>query len=548
MAKIKMTHNRNETPQSEKAKKGQKRNSAGGFVFKVTPWTQFRRFLILGTEGGTFYVGEKKLTKKNTTAALKCIREDGKRVVDEIVEVSDKALAPTNEPALYALALVAANGDAEEKSYALENLSKVARTGTHLLHFADYVSSLRGWGRGLRRAFGLWYTSKEPDSLAYQAIKYQQRDGWSHRDILRKAHPQTASTKVDAVLRWIVGGTDSLKARQLTDTKRDQSRKYPSRKKYLPEIILAAEEAKTASTSRLVDLIVEQNLPREAIPTEKLNELPVWDALLEKMPMTAMIRNLGKMSSIGLIKPLSAASKKVLGALGDPGAIKKARVHPMALLVASKVYQQGHGVKGSLSWSVDSNIVTALEQAFYASYSNVEPVGGPLLMALDVSGSMGCGISTGVLSCAEAAAALALIHMNVEAVGDAYAFGFANTFKDLKLRKGMSIADALSITRHMNFGSTDCSLPAQWALQNKIKVDGIFVVTDNETWAGSVHPFQALKAYRDKMGRPARQVVVAMTATPFTIADPEDPLSMDVVGFDASAPKIMADFAAGRLV
>lgn len=56
--------------------------------------------------------------------------------------------------------------------------------------------------------------------------------------------------------------------------------------------------------------LAEHDLPREAIPTEKLNELAVWEALLEKMPMTAMVRNLGKMTSIGLLKPLSDASAK----------------------------------------------------------------------------------------------------------------------------------------------------------------------------------------------------------------------------------------------
>ena len=43
----------------------------------------------------------------------------------------------------------------------------------------------------------------------------------------------------------------------------------------------------------------------------------VWAALLEKMPMTAMIRNLGKMSAIGLLKPLSSHAALVCQKLGD---------------------------------------------------------------------------------------------------------------------------------------------------------------------------------------------------------------------------------------
>jgi 60 kDa SS-A/Ro ribonucleoprotein len=125
--------------------------------------------------------------------------------------------------------------------------------------------------------------------------------------------------------------------------------------------------------------------------------------------------------------------------------------------------------------------------------------------------------------------------------------GFSNTFIDLHIRKGMRLNEALKHITGKNFGSTDCSLPAQWALQNKVEIGGIIVMTDNETYAGSIHPFQALERYRKAMVPDLRQVVVGMTATGFTIADPKDKLSMDVVGFDASAPNVIADFIRGEL-
>jgi 60 kDa SS-A/Ro ribonucleoprotein len=45
--------------------------------------------------------------------------------------------------------------------------------------------------------------------------------------------------------------------------------------------------------------------------------------------------------------------------------------------------------------------------------------------------------------------------------------------------------------------------------------------------------------------RPARLIVVAMLANPFSIADPEDAGMLDVVGFDTATPAVMADFALG---
>ena len=135
-------------------------------------------------------------------------------------------------------------------------------------------------------------------------------------------------------------------------------------------------------------LIDEFDLPREAIPTQWLNEAVVWEALLERMPMTAMIRNLGKMTSLGLLKPFSDAKRLIVRKLRDETALKRARIHPLAVLVAQKIYAQGHGDKGALKWSPVSAVVDALDEAFYATFQNVEPCGKPVLLALDVSGSM----------------------------------------------------------------------------------------------------------------------------------------------------------------
>jgi hypothetical protein len=95
---------------------------------------------------------------------------------------------------------------------------------------------------------------------------------------------------------------------------------------------------------------------------------------------------------------------------------------------------------------------------------------------------------------------------------------------------------------------TDCAQPMIYALENKLEVDCFSIYTDNETWSGSVHPFQALRAYRERMGIPAKLVVVGMVSTGFTIADPSDAGMLDVVGFDSAAPAIIADFAANREV
>jgi 60 kDa SS-A/Ro ribonucleoprotein len=194
--------NRRVTPQSQPIPgSNQVPNSAGGYAWEVDDWTRFDRFLIHGAEGGTYYIGERDLVKQNHDALVRCIKADGVRAVNCIVEISNAGRAPKNDPAIFTMALVATHGNVEAKTLAFQNLGKVCRIGTHLFHFAEYVNALRGWGRGLRNAVGRWYVSREADDLAHQAVKYQQRDGWSHGDLLRLAHPKAPSVQHDAVFR-----------------------------------------------------------------------------------------------------------------------------------------------------------------------------------------------------------------------------------------------------------------------------------------------------------------------------------------------------------
>src|SRR6478736_6451035 len=104
--------NRRATPQSQPIPgSNQVRNSGGGYSWAVDDWTRLDRFLILGAEGGTYYITERDLVN--------------------------------------------------------------------------------------------------------QGVKYQQRDGWSHSDLLRLAHPKAPSAQHDAVFRWMLAGADSLGEREV---------------------------------------------------------------------------------------------------------------------------------------------------------------------------------------------------------------------------------------------------------------------------------------------------------------------------------------------
>lgn len=511
---------------------GQVANSAGGFTWALDDWGRLDRFLVLGTEGGTFYASEQKLTVENAEAVGRCLDADGVRAVARVVAISEAGRAPKNDPALYVLAMAAALGTPETRQAALTALPRVARTGTHLFHFLAYVEGFRGWGRGLRRAVGDWYNLKTPEALAYQLIKYQARDGWSHRDALRLAHPKPATAQHGALYKWTTHPDMADEAIQAAGV----------------PLLEAVKQVKAATDVReVVALVKAHRIPREALPTEWLKSALVWEALLDDMPMEAMVRNLATMTRVGLLAKGSNAAKLVATRLGDAERIRKARLHPIKVLAAMITYQQGRGMRSDAAgWEPVGKVVDALDGAFYLAFGNVEPSRKRHVIGLDVSGSMGCGFVSGVpgLSPLVASAAMALITAATEP--DTEFVAFSHKLVPVTLSPRQRLDDVVKAMTKIEMGGTDCALPMLWALEKGVHADAFTVFTDNETWYGKIHPAQALVQYRERRGIPAKLMVVGMTASGFTIADPRDPGMLDVVGFDTATPQILADFAAGR--
>ena len=543
--------NLKKTPQSQPIPgTAQVRNDNAGYVWAVDDWARLDRFLILGSEGGSYYASERALTRESAEAVLRCIAADGARVVARIVAVSYEGRAPKNDPALFALALAAKLGDEPTRRAAHAALPRVARIGTHLFHFAEYVKGLGGWGRGTMRAFARWYNDMEAGRLAFQAVKYQSRDGWSHRDVLRKAHPVALSAQHQAIFNWMVKGWDSV-----------GEAPHPDR---VLATIWAFERAKRmkdrADIAALCALVADYGLPHECVPTEMKRHPQVWQALLPQMGLQAMLRNLGKMTEVGLLSSMSRsnAERFVASRLADREALRKARVHPLALLVALNTYAQGHGEKGKLTWSARQTIVDALDAAFYLAFKALAPTGARTLLALDVSGSMSGPAIAGMpgISPRVGSAAMALVTAAVEPHHEIVAFtagthrsmhpGYPVGISPLGISARMRLDDVVKKTDGLPFGGTDCALPMRWAAENKVPVDIFCVYTDSETWAGDIHPTQALAAYRQKMGIGAKLVVIGMASNGFTIADPNDAGMLDVVGFDTATPSVIADFATTR--
>lgn len=507
--------------------KEMKKNAAGGYVFQVDRMKQLDRFLILGTEGGTYYATEKEITVKNARNLLTCIRKNGLETVHRIIEVSTQRLAPKNDPAIFALALACIHGDVATKRSARDGIVLVCRTGTHLFSFVQQYKNLGGkWSYGMRRAVSRYYENTSADKLAFQLMKYRQRNGWTHADVIRLAHPRLGEDKAGLAYRTLGKAAPDAQ---------------------VPANYLAFQELQTlrpgisTATKRAIELVLKYQLPWEALPTEFLNEKRIWEALLPSIGATALLRNLSRLTKIGLITGhgLTETDKAIAARLrAEKG------VHPITVLNGMFAYKKGHSERSGDTWTPSKKIVEALSDQFYDSFSQVEPTGANHMLAIDVSPSMGdAGIMGTALTARQAAAAMAMLAVRTEPYTYSTAFA-SGALIEMGFNKAMSILEVIEMSERAgwSWSGTDCAIPMLAAAQQKIPVDVFVIYTDNETHSGNTHPTQALEHYRQKMGRDAKLITVGCTATSSTIADPTDPRQIDVVGFSLTTPEAIASF------
>ena len=305
------------------------------------------------------------------------------------------------------------------------------------------------------------------------------------------------------------------------------------------------EIAKTGDTknSKLALAIMQSNprLQREHIPTQLMSSPEIWGSLIEGMGLTALLRNLGKISSIGI---MSQFRQKICAMLTNKEELTKSRVHPIQVLISLKTYMAGKGDLGKLTWTTDSIVLDTLSTTFKMSFGNVERTGKRIMIALDVSGSMDCATAGAPsVTCREAATAMAMITLASEGEKDTQIYAFTTTFKDMngRIRPNSTVQEAIRATNE-TFGGTDCALPMRHAKDHNIPVDCFIVYTDSETYAPTKHPQVELEEYRKKTGINAKLIVVGMVGNSLTIADPSDKNTLNLAGFDSSLPQLITMF------
>jgi len=540
------------------------KNNAGGYVFKKDDWTQLEDFLILGTTGGTYYIGQDKLTIDNTNVVFKLAKAHGAEVAKKAHELSTSipVRVPSNRACLFALAAVSAMGDPDGVQAVKYWLSDVARTTDHLSTFFGYRKQLKGKptargtvpmaSRAYRSTLAAWFLAADPDDVAFRACKARQRktpagEAFNLTDAVRIAHPRVeihdnmadddlvSVHQRKVLIAWLAGKiTDELAASHL-----------PAVDKFL--------RAKAVTTdAEAIRIVTELRVPWEFLPSERLNSAGVWEALTGTIGITAVIRNLAKMTRVGTLAPFADANATVIRRLTDPEQLAKGRVHPMTVYLALKVYAAGHSQPNPKAdvqyWTPVPGIMDALEEAYELSFGHVEPSGRRMIFTVDSSGSMGRynqvtqnGAKLGTAYNIAKTVALTMKRIEGE---NCHVIDVDTTVHASKITKRTRLAE---IQNHgADGGGTDMSLPFFYAGQEKLTVDGFGIITDNETWAGKAHAFQRLEAYRRDFNPAARVAVITMAPNGWGILDQNDPGVMQMAGLDASLPLAVTGFIRGE--
>lgn len=518
------------------------KNSAGGYGWEKDTWTQLRDFIILGTEGGTFYADERSHTYRNVGVVAKALAEDGPRAVKMAVDISTAkpARAPKNYPALYVIAAALASKDLATRRAAAGSTHLVARTTDHQAHLFGYLKDLRGGGGAsplLKRAYMNMFTQDEPGRVVYRYLKARSRktgsgEPFSPADLLRLAKPTPTNEVQDAMFALISG------------------RKTPMEVSGFFDAAKGYYEAQLADTpAKAVRAILAYRVPWEFLPDSVLKYPEVWEALIPTLGITALIRNLSRMTINGALGPFKQGNLKAAARLCDQAELHNGRVHPFDLFLALRVYESGWAQPNpkapARTWTPVPEIVDALNRAFVASFAVADKVPGNYVVAVDSSGSMtygprvqhgGSDIGTpyGV------SLAFANILMRTTG-GSVYPVNFDTAVRPSPLRTEMSLSEIMAKSDN-NGGATDCAAPIEWALEHRHCVDGFIILTDNESWSGGRHAHQALEQYRRQVNPNARVIWCATTANGHQLGDPGEGGVLQVAGFDSSLPMLVNSY------
>ena len=318
----------------------------------------------------------------------------------------------------------------------------------------------------LQRAFQRWLNAASVEKLLSASIGNDP----SLRDVLRLARPTPKDNARRALFGWL---TDKPVEKWAPATEAD-----------LPEQVQALVAFRKAETAEAQVLILGNLSVRWDLLADAAKGPAVWAAIARKMGPQALRMNLNTLVRHGVIGPDANREMVdyVAARLADADEIRRSRQFPYQFLAAYL----------NAGDEVPQKIKAALHKAAEIACGNVPELPGPVVIGLDVSGSMSSPVTgnrgrgaTSKMRCVDVAAlfAAAILRRNPDSV----VIPFDTAAYEAKVDPSDSILSLAERLAKYGGGGTDCSLPLAAANTRyaKRRFAGCVLVSDNESWVGT---------------------------------------------------------------
>jgi 60 kDa SS-A/Ro ribonucleoprotein len=434
-------------------------NEAGGRAYRLTPRHALAQVAATGCFGNVFYAqAEEQLTQLLALVA----QVDDNVFLAKLALYSRERAYMKDMPAALLLILSRRDRDLFRRVFPrVVDGGRVLRTLFQMLRSGRF--GRKSLSYALQRAFQAWLNGASVGTLLSASIGSDP----SLRDVLRLARPTPPDNARRALYGWLTG--------------KEVAGWAPATAADLPESVRTLQAYRAAATAEEQVALLEGARFRWELLADAARGPAVWKAIARQMGAQALRMNLNTLLRHGVFADDAEVVGYVAGRIADAGEIRRSRQFPYQYLAAA--LSADDGVPGAVR--------SALGQAAEIACGNVPELPGPVVIGLDVSGSMGSAVTgqrgrgaTSKMRCVDVAAlfAAAVLRRNPDSV----VIPFDTQAYRAGVTADMPILALAARLAQFGGGGTDCSLPLAEALRScaDTAFAGCVLVSDNQSWVG----------------------------------------------------------------
>lgn len=514
------------------------RNEEGALAYELTPKHALAQLAATGCFGGVYYADpEAQLAQLKTLIA----QVNDNIYLAKLAIYSRERAFIKDMPA--ALCATLASRDTVLFHLVFDRVidnGRVLRTFLQMIRSGQFGK--KSLSSSLQRAVQRWLNTASVEKLMSASIGADP----SLRDVLRLARPTPKDNERRALFGWLAST--------------EVSKWAPAGEADLPEQVKLLAKFRAAESEGAQVQIAERLKARWDLLADSAKGPKVWREIARNMGPQALRMNLNTLERHGVFTD-GGAVRFIAERLADEKEIRRAKQFPYQYFAAYL----------NATEAIPQSIKKALHKAAEIACGNVPELPGPVVIGLDVSGSMqspvtgnrGRGATTKV-RCVDVAAlvAAAILRRNPDSI----VVPFDTQAFDVKIDPSDSILSIAERLAKYGGGGTDCSLPIKHANERyaKRKFAGVVLVSDLESWVykgrpyfygaggvtGAVAEWEAFVANQRKLtnDRSVRPKLICIDLQPYTTTQaPERHDILNIGGFSDAVFEVISAFLADNV-